>query len=73
MGIASLFKSMQLPKFVIQVSIDLVGVSCETGSTPQKYHKSFRIYSLLELANNKFGFINSQHIIYSLSRYIGFY
>ena len=62
MGIASRFKSMQLPKFVIQVSIDLMGVSCEIGSTPQKYRRSFCIYSLFEIANNKFGFINSQQL-----------
>ena len=61
MGIASLFKSVQLPKFAYNyhLSLDLVGVA---GSTLQTYHRSFCIYSLFELANNKFGFINSQQL-----------
>ena len=59
-GITALFKSVQLPKFVMFVSTNIVGYSSDTGSILQKYNRGYQIYKLIELANNRFGYLKNQ-------------
>ena len=53
----TMFKSVQLPKFIVYIFPDIVGYSSETGSTLTKFTVSYPIKSLIEFANNRFGYI----------------